>query len=112
MCETRCVEVPPPAGPLDLTRPHFVGICGAGMSALAHLLADRGARVSGSDVQPGGTAASLEAAGCRVQAGHEVGNWSDPRNSDTWTLDVSSSRGSDPRWQSGRTTPKSSSGTR
>ncbi|MFF4648200.1 hypothetical protein, partial [Streptomyces sp. NPDC001389] len=38
--------------------------------------------------------------------------WSDPRNSDTWTLDVSSSRGSDPRWQSGRTTPKSSSGTR
>ncbi|MFE3556913.1 UDP-N-acetylmuramate--L-alanine ligase [Streptomyces sp. NPDC059193] len=74
MVETRYVEIPPPAGPLDLSRPHFVGICGAGMSALAHLLAGRGAKVSGSDVKTGEAAAELEAAGCRVRTGHDAAN--------------------------------------
>ncbi|MFD8415470.1 UDP-N-acetylmuramate--L-alanine ligase [Streptomyces sp. NPDC059650] len=74
MVETRYVEIPSPVGPLDLTRPHFVGICGAGMSALAFLLAGRGAQVSGSDVKTGETAAGLETAGCRVRAGHDAAN--------------------------------------
>lgn len=74
MVETRYVEIPSPVGPLDLTRPHFVGICGAGMSALARLLAGRGAQVSGSDVKTGETAAGLETAGCRVRAGHDAAN--------------------------------------
>ncbi|WP_411098808.1 UDP-N-acetylmuramate--L-alanine ligase [Streptomyces sp. x-45] len=74
MVETRYVEIPPPAGPLDLSRPHFVGICGAGMSALAHLLAGRGARVSGSDLRMSVGAAALEEAGCSVQPGHDAAN--------------------------------------
>ncbi|MFF0754610.1 UDP-N-acetylmuramate--L-alanine ligase [Streptomyces sp. NPDC004267] len=74
MVETRYVEIPSPVGPLDLTRPHFVGICGAGMSALALLLADRGAQVSGSDVKTGEAAAGLETAGCRVRTGHDAAN--------------------------------------
>ncbi|NEC33839.1 UDP-N-acetylmuramate--L-alanine ligase [Streptomyces rubrogriseus] len=74
MVETRYVEIPAPAGRLDLTRPHFVGVCGAGMSALAHLLAGRGAQVSGSDVKTGETASRLETAGCRVRAGHDAAN--------------------------------------
>ncbi|MFD9435935.1 UDP-N-acetylmuramate--L-alanine ligase [Streptomyces sp. NPDC060002] len=74
MVETRYVEIPSPVGPLDLTRPHFVGICGAGMSALAHLLAGRGAQVSGSDIKTGETASRLETAGCRVRAGHDAAN--------------------------------------
>ncbi|MCZ0984368.1 Mur ligase domain-containing protein [Streptomyces diastatochromogenes] len=74
MVETRYVEIPPPAGPLDLSRPHFVGICGAGMSALAHLLAGRGAQVSGSDLRMGESATALEEAGCRVRAGHDAAN--------------------------------------
>lgn len=74
MVETRYVEIPSPVGPLDLTRPHFVGICGAGMSALAHLLAGRGAKVSGSDVKTGETATGLQTAGCRLQAGHDAAN--------------------------------------
>ncbi|MFM9477408.1 MULTISPECIES: UDP-N-acetylmuramate--L-alanine ligase [Streptomyces] len=74
MVETRYVEIPPPASPLDLGRPHFVGICGAGMSALAHLLAGRGAQVTGSDLRMGEAAAALEEAGCRVRFGHDAAN--------------------------------------
>ncbi|MFD5512159.1 Mur ligase domain-containing protein [Streptomyces sp. NPDC127051] len=74
MVETRYVEIPPPAGPLYLARPHFVGIYGTGMSALASLLAGRGAQVSGSDVNTGAAAAQLEAAGCRVRRGHDAVN--------------------------------------
>jgi UDP-N-acetylmuramate--alanine ligase len=48
---------------------HFVGVAGAGMSALAELLARRGMRVSGCDQQPGG-APDLENAGVQVSAGH------------------------------------------
>ncbi|MFG2334100.1 Mur ligase domain-containing protein [Streptomyces sp. NPDC048604] len=47
-------------------------MCGAGTSALAHLLAGRGAQVSGSDVKTGEAAAGLERAGCRVRAGHDA----------------------------------------
>ncbi len=38
----------------DLRPVHFVGIAGAGMSALAELLARRGVRIQGTDANPGG----------------------------------------------------------
>ncbi|UED86313.1 UDP-N-acetylmuramate--L-alanine ligase [Streptomyces profundus] len=44
------------------------------MSALALLLAHRGARVSGSDIRPGQRAAALEASGCRIATGHHASN--------------------------------------
>ena len=52
------------------TRPiHFVGIAGAGMRALAELLARRGVAVTGCDANPG-RAEDLEALGIRVIKGH------------------------------------------
>lgn len=55
---------------LDGRRYHFVGIGGAGMSALAELLLARGLEVSGCDRQPGPATARLEALGVKVHAGH------------------------------------------
>lgn len=49
---------------------HFVGIAGAGMSALAELFLRRGANVTGCDMNPGG-AADLERLGVRVTT-HDV----------------------------------------
>ncbi|HJQ10134.1 MAG TPA: UDP-N-acetylmuramate--L-alanine ligase [Gemmatimonadaceae bacterium] len=52
------------------TRPlHFVGIAGAGMRALAELLARRGIAVTGCDANPG-DCADLETLGIRVLRGH------------------------------------------
>jgi UDP-N-acetylmuramate--alanine ligase len=52
------------------TRPiHFVGIGGAGMSALALIAVRRGVAVTGCDADPSG-AADLSALGVRVDAGH------------------------------------------
>jgi UDP-N-acetylmuramate--alanine ligase len=53
------------------TRPiHFVGIAGAGMSALAELFLLRGLNVTGCDTQPE-NAADLQARGITVQQGHD-----------------------------------------
>jgi UDP-N-acetylmuramate--alanine ligase len=53
------------------TRPiHFVGIGGAGMSALALIAVRRGVAVTGCDPDPTG-AADLNALGVRVHAGHD-----------------------------------------
>jgi UDP-N-acetylmuramate--alanine ligase len=53
------------------TRPiHFVGIGGAGMSALALIAVRRGVAVTGCDADPTG-AADLSALGVRVHAGHD-----------------------------------------
>ncbi len=67
---------PVPGGPeqslADLAargRVHLVGVGGAGMSAVAALLAARGLEVSGSDASARALAA-VEAAGVRVVAGH------------------------------------------
>ncbi|HEU5040759.1 MAG TPA: UDP-N-acetylmuramate--L-alanine ligase [Gemmatimonadales bacterium] len=49
---------------------HFVGIGGAGMSALALIAARRGVRVSGCDADPTG-AADLSALGVSVLRGHD-----------------------------------------
>lgn len=53
------------------TRPvHFVGIAGAGMRALAELLARRGVLVTGCDANPGDTD-DLEELGIHVVTGHD-----------------------------------------
>ncbi|WP_419998601.1 UDP-N-acetylmuramate--L-alanine ligase [Streptomyces boninensis] len=61
-----------PAIPTDLERPHFIGIGGAGMSGIAKILAQRGARVAGSDARESGTAAALRALGATVHIGHDA----------------------------------------
>jgi len=50
---------------------HFIGVAGAGMSALAELLVRRGMRVTGCDQNPA-SVADLEHVGVRVQAGHDA----------------------------------------
>src|SRR5829696_9281013 len=50
---------------------HFVGIAGAGMSALAELCVRRGVRVSGCDANPAGAAADLARVGVRAESGHD-----------------------------------------
>jgi UDP-N-acetylmuramate--alanine ligase len=55
-------------------RVHFVGIGGAGLSAIAHVLHDRGEHVSGSDRAMSAYARALEAAGVQVFLGHDGSN--------------------------------------
>jgi UDP-N-acetylmuramate--alanine ligase len=64
---------------MDLSshRWHFIGIGGAGMSALADALLDLGASVSGSDLSASDVTRSLEARGARVSIGHAVANLGD-----------------------------------
>jgi UDP-N-acetylmuramate--alanine ligase len=50
---------------------HFVGIGGVGMSAIAHMALDRGARVSGCDVRESATTRALATRGCPVRVGHD-----------------------------------------
>ena len=49
---------------------HFIGIGGAGMSALAHVLCERGFHVTGSDQNAGGVCEKLKALGAVVYQGH------------------------------------------
>ncbi|OEX92829.1 UDP-N-acetylmuramate--L-alanine ligase [Corynebacterium sp. BCW_4722] len=58
----------------DLTRVHLVGIGGAGMSGLAHILLDRGATVTGSDVKDSRPVRTLQAKGAAVAIGHDEAN--------------------------------------
>ena len=53
------------------SRVHFIGIGGAGMSAVAHVLLARGYRVSGSDLRPSDGTRRLEALGATVYIGHD-----------------------------------------
>ncbi len=57
---------------------HFVGIAGAGMRALAELLARRGLKVTGCDANPGATS-DLEALGILVAEGHDPAHLSQVR---------------------------------
>ena len=57
---------------------HFIGIGGAGMSAIARVLHERGATVSGSDLKESKYARKLSEAGVRVCIGHEADNLGDP----------------------------------
>ncbi len=53
----------------EATRVHLIGAAGAGMVALAHLLLDRGARVTATDRAPGAAAARLRERGVELRAG-------------------------------------------
>ncbi len=56
--------------PADKRPVHFLGIGGAGMSALALIACRRGVVVTGCDADPSG-AADLSALGVRIHAGHD-----------------------------------------
>jgi len=62
----------PELRPIDLGRVHLIGVGGAGMSAIAALLAARGVPVSGSDAADGPALPALRAAGVDVHVGHEA----------------------------------------
>ncbi|MEW2166732.1 UDP-N-acetylmuramate--L-alanine ligase [Streptomyces sp. NPDC007084] len=63
-----------PGLPTAMDRPHFIGIGGAGMSGIAKILAQRGARVAGSDAKDSATAEALRALGATVHIGHAAGH--------------------------------------
>ena len=64
---------------LDPSQPvHLVGIGGAGMSALASILLQRGHLVTGSDLRGGPAANALTAMGARVFVGHAAEHLGDP----------------------------------
>jgi UDP-N-acetylmuramate--alanine ligase len=51
---------------------HIVGIAGAGMSAIAHVLLDQGHTVSGSDLQRNALSDALAARGATIFTGHDA----------------------------------------
>ncbi|NWG19180.1 MAG: UDP-N-acetylmuramate--L-alanine ligase [Chloroflexi bacterium] len=51
---------------------HIVGVAGAGMSAIAHILLDQGHTVSGSDLQQNASTAVLERRGALIRPGHDA----------------------------------------
>lgn len=53
---------------------HFIGIGGAGMSALARILLDKGCEVSGSDIKDSPLAKQLREHGARIFIGHKAEN--------------------------------------
>ena len=53
------------------SRVHFVGISGAGMSAIAKVLLERGTHVSGSDLKSSRAMTVLGAMGAEVHVGHD-----------------------------------------
>ena len=58
----------------ELGRVHFVGIGGAGLSAIARIMLARGITVSGSDANDSPTLDALRSLGARVSLGHAAGN--------------------------------------
>ncbi len=61
----------------ELGRVHFIGIGGAGLSAIARIMLARGIPVSGSDAAESATVAALGREGARVWVGHEAGHLAD-----------------------------------
>lgn len=59
---------------VDLSRVHLIGIGGAGMSGVAHILMARGHVVSGSDIKDSRPVRVLETAGATVAIGHRAEN--------------------------------------
>ena len=59
---------------------HIVGVGGMHMSAIARLLHERGARVSGSDLEPSAFTERLAALGVTVFAGHDAANLGEARS--------------------------------
>jgi len=58
-------------------RVHFIGIGGAGMSAIAAVLLARGYRVSGSDLRASDATRRLAAMGAVIHLGHDAGHVAD-----------------------------------
>ncbi|WP_044104483.1 UDP-N-acetylmuramate--L-alanine ligase [secondary endosymbiont of Ctenarytaina eucalypti] len=56
---------------------HFVGICGAGMSGIAEVLANEGYQISGSDLTPNAVARQLTDLGAQIYFTHQPENISD-----------------------------------
>ncbi|WP_026554206.1 UDP-N-acetylmuramate--L-alanine ligase [Arthrobacter sp. 35W] len=56
----------------SLGRVHFIGLGGAGMSAIARIMLARGVAVSGSDSKDSAGLRELEALGATVHVGHEA----------------------------------------
>jgi len=50
---------------------HFVGVGGVGMSPIAHMALDRGARVSGCDARESVATRALATRGCSIHVGHD-----------------------------------------
>ena len=75
------MTAPAPAGRLDLSTPravHVVGIGGAGMSAIATVLAAMGHTVTGSDLKESPVTDRLRRAGVEVAIGHRAANLGAP----------------------------------
>jgi UDP-N-acetylmuramate--alanine ligase len=53
---------------------HFIGIGGAGLSAIARVLMEQGAQISGSDLELSPVAEALAQDGARIFAGHQAEN--------------------------------------
>jgi UDP-N-acetylmuramate--alanine ligase len=71
----RSLRVPSHLGRFDLAAPqriHVVGIGGAGMSAIADVLARMGHTVSGSDLKPSANLERLRGLGVVVHVGHDA----------------------------------------
>lgn len=66
-----------PGLPTAMDRPHFIGIGGAGMSGIAKILAQRGAKVAGSDAKDSPTAEALRSLGATVHIGHAAEHLAD-----------------------------------
>ncbi|MCQ1953853.1 UDP-N-acetylmuramate--L-alanine ligase [Arthrobacter sp. zg-Y238] len=60
--------------PTDLGNVHFIGLGGAGMSAVARVLLAQGIPVSGSDSKDSAGLRALEALGATVFVGHDAGH--------------------------------------
>lgn len=67
-------NAPTPATEVDLSRVHLIGIGGSGMSGVAHILLERGATVTGSDVKDSLPVRTLRARGAKVAVGHDASN--------------------------------------
>lgn len=61
----------------SLSPMHLVGVGGAGMSAIATVLLERGLAVTGSDLKESSGLAALRALGARIEVGHNAGNLGD-----------------------------------
>lgn len=73
MAETAVPTIAPnvsTGGPVDLERPHFVGLGGMGMLPVARVCAERGSTVSGSDARTSEGLKELARCGVTVHTGH------------------------------------------
>ncbi len=78
---------------------HFIGIGGAGMSAIASVLLARGFRVTGSDAKESAATARLLAAGATIFIGHDAANVPD----DCAVVLSTAIKPDNPEWQAAKT---------